>query len=38
MLVLLYINGYTLGFENEILINFDLWTWNFIFDGLMCTI
>ena len=38
MLVLLYINGYTLGFENEILINSDFWTWNFIFDGLMCTI
>ena len=38
MLALLYIDGYVLGFEIEIMINSDIWTWNFIFDRLMYNI
>lgn len=33
MLDLLDIDGYALSFENEIMINSNLWTWNFILDG-----
>ena len=38
MLTILYIDGYALSFETKIMINFDLWTWNIILDGLMCNI
>ena len=33
MLALLYIDDYALSFKTEIMINSDLWTWKFIFDG-----
>lgn len=36
MLDFLYIDGYALGFETEIMINLDLWIWNLILDRLMC--
>ena len=38
MLALLYTDSYALGFKIEIMINFDIWIWNFILDGLMYTI
>ena len=37
-LALLYIEGYALGFETDIMINFNLWSWNLILDELMYTI
>ena len=36
MLDFLYIDGYALSFETEIMINLDLWIWNLILDRLMC--
>lgn len=34
----LYTGSYILGFEIDIMMNFDLWTWNFTLHGLMYTI
>ena len=35
MLVVLYIDGYAFGFKIQIMINFNVWTWNLILDGLL---
>ena len=38
MLTIFYIDGYALGFEFKIMINSNLWTWNFILDEFICTV